>query len=82
VTSGVRPRQTGNVIQRRIRIIGTSQIFPACAEASAGRESENSAFVLGAEGEFRAKYSALDMKHVVWRRRENAAGNFGDGVTL
>ena len=55
---------------------------PACAEASAGRESENSAFVLGAEGEFRVKYSALDMKHAVWRRRENGAGDVEKNVTL
>ncbi|OQX63900.1 MAG: hypothetical protein B5M56_01250 [Desulfococcus sp. 4484_241] len=48
---------------------------PACAEASAGRESENFAFVSGAKGEFQVKYSALDMKQAFWRRTENAAGD-------
>ena len=35
------------------------------------RESENSAFVSGSEGEFQVKYSAMDMKKAVWRRMEN-----------
>lgn len=45
-------------------------------------ESENSAFVAGSEGDFRAKYSALDMKQAVWLRMENTAGHVEQSVTL
>ena len=46
------------------------------------RESENSAFVSESEGEFQVKYSALDMKRAVWRRKENAGGDVVYNVTL
>jgi len=45
-------------------------------------ESENSAFVSGSEGEFQVKYSAMDMKHAVWRRMEDKTVDVRQNVTL